>query len=98
MIRPLLLRPEATVEIQEARDWYEQRRQSLGDEFMAAVREALTAVEASPQRYPVVRRDIRRALLRRFPYSLLYIMEPERTVVIACFHGKRNPRSWYSRR
>jgi len=81
MIRPLLLRPEATVEIQEARGWYEQRRQGLGDEFMAAVREALTAVETSPQRYPIVRRDVRRAMLHRFPYSLLYIMEPERTVV-----------------
>lgn len=98
MMRPLLLRPEATVEIQEAREWYEQRRPGLGGEFMAAVREVLAAIEEAPQRYPVVRRDIRRAVLRRFPYSLLYTMESERTVVIACFHGKRNPRNWYSRR
>ena len=98
MTRPLLLRPEATAEIEEAREWYEQRRPGLGDEFMAAVREGLTAVEVAPQRYPIVRRDVRRAMLRRFPYSLLYIMEPDRTVVIACFHGKRNPRRWYVRR
>jgi plasmid stabilization system protein ParE len=97
MTRPLLLRPEATAEIEEARQWYERQRPGLGDEFLSAVREALMAVEASPQRYPVVQRDIRRAMLRRFPYSLLYIMEPDLTVVIACFHGKRNPRRWYSR-
>jgi plasmid stabilization system protein ParE len=97
MIAPLSIRSEAEVEIQEAYDWYEAQRPGLGDEFLAAVRQALAAVERSPRQYPMVRGKVRRALLSHFPYSVLYLAEPENTVVIACFHGKRDPRRWYSR-
>ena len=48
--------------------------------------------------YPVIRRDTRRALLERFPYSLLYRIVHEQVVVVACFHAKRHPKRWYSRR
>ncbi len=94
----LRLRPAATAEIQTAYEWYEQQRQGLGSEFLQEVREILAAIERSPTLYPVVRDDIRRALLRRFPYSILYVAEPEQTVVLACFHGKRDPRRWHFRR
>jgi plasmid stabilization system protein ParE len=97
MTAPLSIRSEAEVEIQEAYDWYEAQRPGLGDEFLAAVRQALAAVERSPRQYPIVRGKVRRALLSHFPYSVLYLAEPENTVVIACFHGKRDPRRWYSR-
>jgi plasmid stabilization system protein ParE len=97
MTAPLSIRSEAEVEIQEAYGWYEAQRPGLGDEFLAAVRQALAAVERSPRQYPIVRGKVRRALLSHFPYSVLYLAEPENTVVIACFHGKRDPRRWYSR-
>jgi plasmid stabilization system protein ParE len=97
MTAPLSIRSEAEAEIQEAYDWYEAQRPGLGDEFLAAVRQALAAVERSPRQYPIVRGKVRRALLSHFPYSVLYLAEPENTVVIACFHGKRDPRRWYSR-
>ncbi|HEY0513653.1 MAG TPA: type II toxin-antitoxin system RelE/ParE family toxin [Thermoanaerobaculia bacterium] len=94
---PLSIRPEAEIEIQEAHNWYELQRQGLGDEFLIELRDALAAVELSPRRYPIVRGKVRRAILHRFPYSILYLAEPENTVVIACFHGKRDPRRWHSR-
>ena len=50
-----------------------------------------------PLRYPVVHKGKRRAFVRRFPYSLIYLVEDARIVVIACFHGKRNPRHWQRR-
>lgn len=98
MTPPLLLRPEATAEIQEAFGWYERQRLGLGSEFLQSVREALKEIERSPLQYPKIRGQVRRALLRRFPYSLLYVADKERTVVFACFHGKRDPRRWHSRR
>ncbi len=94
---PLSVRSEAEAEIQEAYQWYEMQRRGLGDEFLVAVRQALASVERSPRLYPVIRGKVRRALLSRFPYSILYLAEPESTVVIACFHGKRDPRHWHSR-
>jgi plasmid stabilization system protein ParE len=96
-MKPLSLRAEATAEIQEAFAWYEEQRPGLGHKFLAEVRRTLAAIEESPQRYPKIRGEVRRALPRRFPYSILYIVEPEHTVVFACFHGKRDPRHWQSR-
>ena len=98
MTPPLTLRPVARAEMEEAYAWYEERRPGLGEEFLTAVREALATVEEAPRRYPVIRRDIRRALLHRFPFSILYIAEPDATVVLGCFHGKRNPQRWHDRR
>ncbi len=97
MARPLGIRPEAEAEIAEAHDWYEERRKGLGAEFLAEVKKALTAIEESPDRYPIIRNSVRRRLLGRFPYSILYLSEPDETVVIACFHGKRDPKRWRSR-
>lgn len=94
----LTLRPVARAEIEEAYGWYEERRPGLGTEFLAAVRDALAAVEEAPRRYPVIRNDVRRAMVRRFPYSILYVAEPDATVVLACFHGRRDPRRWHDRR
>ena len=67
-------------------------------EFLAEVRRVLASVEETPRLYPVIRKDVRRALLRRFPYSILYLAEPEATVVLGCFHGSRDPRRWHRRR
>ena len=82
----------------EAVEWYETRREGLGLEFLTAVRKVLTTVETSPARYPLVRGDVRRAPLRRFPYALFYVNEEEWTVVLACMHFRRDPRRWQSRR
>lgn len=94
----LTLRPEARAEIEEAYGWYQARRLGLGDEFLAAVRKALASVEEAPHRYPMIREDVRRALVQRFPYSILYVAEPDATVVLACFQGRRDPRRWHDRR
>lgn len=70
----------------------------MGEEFLAAVTAVLDRVRDNPALYPVVHRDTRRALLPRFPYALFYRAEPDRILVIACFHAKRDPLVWQSRR
>jgi plasmid stabilization system protein ParE len=92
------MRPAARAEIEEAYRWYEDQRPGLGEAFLGMVREILAAVEEAPLRYPVIRKGVRRALLRRFPYSILYLVEPDATVVLACFHGSRDPQEWHGRR
>ena len=82
----------------EAYLWYENQRQGLGEEFLLAVQNAVDSILENPKMYPVVRRDARRALLNRFPYSLLYRLVHEQVVVVACFHAKRDPKRWQSRR
>jgi hypothetical protein len=53
---------------------------------------------ANPGQFPVVHKSIRRAILRRFPYALMFIVEPDDALtVIACFHGSRDPGHWQKR-
>jgi plasmid stabilization system protein ParE len=77
--------------------WYEQRSPGLGTEFLAAVDAALAEIVALPERYPVVRGEARRALLRRFPYGVYFVASPELVNVIACLHARRDPRRWQER-
>ena len=96
MIR-LLVEPEAELDIAEAYDWYENHQVGLGERFLSAVRESLDRIQANPTAYPIVERRVRRALLRTFPCAVLYRDELNGVVVIACFHGKRNPAIWQRR-
>jgi plasmid stabilization system protein ParE len=94
----LLLRSEAREDIREAFAWYEERSTGLGFGFLRSLRAALAPIARSPQQFPVVLDDIRRARLRRFPYSVFYVALPELTSVIAVMHDRRDPRRWHERR
>jgi len=93
-LSPLIIRPAAAVEIDEAYLWYESRRTGLGEEFLAEVNGTLDTMREMPELYAVVHRDTRRAMLVRFPYSLLYRLVNKEVIVVACFHGKRDPKRW----
>lgn len=51
----------------------------------------------NPYQFPVVLQDVHRARLRKFPYSLFFRVETQFLVVIACFHGSRDPQRWQER-
>jgi plasmid stabilization system protein ParE len=92
-----IVRPAAAADIDEAFLWYEGQRQGLGRGFLAAANTLVDAIAEHPLRYPVVRRNTRRALLRRFPYAIYFRIYDEVIVVVACMHGRRNPRRWQVR-
>ena len=91
------LRPEAEQDLAEAAAWYEQQRQGLGHEFLDEVLMTLASVSATPLRYPTAHRSIRRALIRRFPFGVFFLVEDNSIVVLAVMHGSRHPRRWKSR-
>lgn len=93
----LIVRPAAAADIDEAFLWYEHQRVGLGEEFLAAAQAVIDAIAQQPLRYAVVRRDTRRALLRRFPYAIYFRVYGDLAVVVACMHGRRSPRRWQSR-
>lgn len=92
------LRPEAEADVRDAYRWYEERVRGLGSEFLRAVDAALASIERTPEAYPIVYEGVRRALLRKFPYGLFYVIEPNRVVVLACFHARRDPTARPDRR
>jgi plasmid stabilization system protein ParE len=90
-------RPEARLDILEAREWYESRAAGLGSEFARAVDAAAAGILRFPASHPHVHGDVRKAVLRRFPFSLLYVAKGEEITVLACFHHRRDPKTWIER-
>lgn len=97
MTYDLIVRPEAEAELAEAFDWYEQQVDSLGSRFLLSVDATINSIQRDPLQYPILYKNVRRALTRRFPYQVLFIMSDLKIVVIAVFHGMRNPSVWQSR-
>lgn len=93
----LIIRPEAELDIQDAFEWYEAQTSGLGSEFVRAVDACLSSTGRNPLAYPIIYKQTRRALVRRFPYGILYVLDQDVITVIACFHGKRNPKPWQDR-
>ncbi len=97
MAYKVVVRPEAAREIQEAFDWYETRGEGLGLEFLRAADACLSGVQRNPSAFQPVHEQVRRALLRKFPYALFYLLGEDAIVVVACFHVRRSPADWQRR-
>ena len=94
----IVFRPQAQAEIEAAREWYERESLGLGSRFVSAVDDALGRLVDRPLAFPCVRRDVRRALLRRFPYAVFFRVRESEIVVVAVIHGRRHARRWRTRR
>ncbi|MGB3205727.1 MAG: type II toxin-antitoxin system RelE/ParE family toxin [Crinalium sp.] len=93
----LVFRPEVREELNEAYTWYESQQSGLGDEFVDCIDERLNQICLMPESYPVVYRDVRRAVVRRFPYAVYYRIVSSRVIVTAIFHSHRDPKAWQTR-
>ena len=94
---PVHLLPEAEREVEQAFWWYERQQTGLGLEFLLAFEAAVESLRRLPEGHEIVALRTRKALLRRFPYLVLYALEEERIVITAVFHGRRDPQRWSDR-
>jgi plasmid stabilization system protein ParE len=93
----VVFRRAAKDEFSDAAAWYEERRAGLGEQFVAEVGEAVERAAEHPQRYPVVFGNVRRTVCRRFPFAVYFRVRDDHLVVLAVFHGRRNPAVWKRR-
>jgi toxin ParE1/3/4 len=95
------LTSEASTELAEAVRWYEERQTGLGGELLAAVQHTLSLIADRPdigRSVPGTQRsDVKRLLVPRFPYQLLYRAYAETIIIVAVAHLKRRPDYWKSR-
>jgi toxin ParE1/3/4 len=89
--------PEADIELREAAAYYEFRKHGLGERFIKAVEATTARIAASPEQFPIVDADIRRALVRVFPYGVWFTIEKEHIRIQAVAHCHREPGYWRKR-
>ena len=81
----------------EAALFYEEESAGLGEDFLDDIQHAIDAVREHPELGVAVDHELRRVLIRRFPFSVIYAVEPEQVVVVAIAHQRRRPRYWKGR-
>src|SRR5213079_237936 len=96
MSRRVELRREAFAHVAEAFLWYRAQRPGLEWEFDADLQAVFTLLRQVPEAGPVVYRDLRRAVMHRFPYAVYYRLPPGLIEVRAVLHTHRHPRAWQS--
>ena len=93
----LEVRRKAAEDIAQASLWYEECSQGLGTEFIRAIDACLAVIIRNPLAFPVIHREARMALPRRFPYKVIYRAKTEAIIVVAVMHGHRHPKRWQKR-
>ena len=89
--------PEAVEEYVHAVEYYATISPSLGRRFFEEMERLIKKVCENPKRYFGFSPPARRALARRFPYSLVFVNLPDRIWIVAVAHSKRQPGYWRQR-
>jgi toxin ParE1/3/4 len=94
---------EAKAEANDAAAWYDERQPGLGAEFLDALGGALEAIEKDSGRFAKVhsrspKRDVRRCILWRFPFSVVFERRLDEIIVLAVAHARRRPNYWRRRK
>ena len=97
MSLPVVLRPEATRDVEEARDHFESQQAGRGQAFLGWLNQTLARIGAMPEMYGVVKWKVRAARLRQFTYVVYYRVHGDRVEVLAVMHGSRDASAWQAR-
>ena len=87
----------AEIEMFEASAYYEMQAPNLGENFLDIIEEAIEEIAKNPKLWPEIDYGIRRRLVRRFPYSVLYHIHMDEIIIVAVMHQKQKPHYWIDR-
>lgn len=89
----LVIKPGVINDTQLEYDWYEEQSHGLGERFLQELEECYMSIETHPTAFSRVYKSYRKAVLKKFPYLVLYTISNSEIIVFAVFHGKRNPKN-----
>ncbi len=93
----LIINPFAEQELKDATEWYNLQQENLGGDFLQEIDKTITRITENPFQFPKERKQIRKAIVKRFPYLLFFYVDDLIINVFAVFNTSRNPMIWKSR-
>lgn len=87
----------ASEEYKDAIDYYEFEAKGLGQRFKEEIKRALRTIKKFPKIGRIEEGDIRRYILHKFPYMIMYSIEKDYIYIIAISHTHREPTYWIER-
>lgn len=94
---PIDFLPEADQEMLEAARYYQSLSSGLGADYLDEVERAVQSLASSPQTWPVLEGHYRRRLVKRFPFGVIYRIEPDKILIVAVAHLRKKPGYWKNR-
>jgi plasmid stabilization system protein ParE len=89
-MRRLVFRTQADRELAEAIQWYKERDLRVATDFVETVERILQAIQNNPFQYQAIEGDVRSAMLRHFPYKIVYQITKIELIILSCFHTARD--------
>ena len=80
-----------------SQEYYEEQQINLGNKFKSEVYNTLKRIQKFPNMFVKVKKDIRKCIVNKFPFNILYAIEGNNILVIAIAHHHRNPDYWVDR-
>lgn len=94
----LIIKEEADEDVVNAFLWYEEQKEGLGDKFLLCLDEYYSVIIENPYIYEAKYNKLRQAIIKRFPYVIIYEVEENTVVIYAVFHTSRHPKIWKKRK
>lgn len=91
MANRLTIHPDVEREIEVICSWYEQQASGIGPAFVVELTNLISAILRHPEMYPSFEEGYRRALLRRFPYQVLYYLDTNHVLIVSVVHQHMEP-------
>jgi toxin ParE1/3/4 len=93
---PIRFRDEVWTELRDAVLWYEEKEPGLGPDFIRSFEGIIANLARNPLVYPTVHNTARRAVMRRFPYSVIHVVTDAEILIVSVIHSHRDPQRWQS--
>ena len=87
----------AQKEFNDAREFYEMEQAGMGRRFEDEIRLSILRIRQLPSAWPIERSKVRRYLVHKFPYKILYSVQKEEIIILAFAHQHRSPEYWIDR-
>ncbi len=96
-MKPIVVLEPARQEMIDAAKYYELQAPGLGHQFLDKIESAMEDLGRAPDQWPVIRHNIRRRLIHRFPFGILYRIDADAVVILAVMHTRQHPNYWFTR-
>jgi hypothetical protein len=90
MVFNIIVRPDVWIDIESAIDWYDHEISGLGQRFYQSFEQATIKIVANPYYYSFITKKVRRCPVKKFPYSVLYLVEEDNIYLLAVIHRRRS--------
>ncbi|MHC4997367.1 MAG: type II toxin-antitoxin system RelE/ParE family toxin [Planctomycetota bacterium] len=92
-----IFHPRAKTELAQAMSYYQSCAQGLEGEFYTEIATTIARIQTSPNAWPKIHKNIHRCMTKRFPYGIVYTLQPDHILIIAVMHLHRKPGYWSDR-